>query len=159
MLTVYVKPILKGMGNGDLAKLLLGRLKYSIARAGQKYIKDAAKSAFAGRGNRIRKSVGYTIGKKSVTFHISKIGFFHNFGVAKHKMKYLQKAKRPIPIELKNGEVIFRWASKKSMRRKGSWTHPGIAPKKFLEQGIQNLKKELRSRLMKDAGRYLRGGK
>lgn len=154
-----MKPILKGMGKNDLSKLLLGRLKYSIARAGQKHIRKSAKDAFSGRGNRVRKSVGYTIGRKSVTFHVGKIGFFHNFGVSKKKMEYLQKAKRPIPIELKNGEVIFRWASKKSMSRRGSWTHPGIKPKKFLEKGIDKMKKDLRNRMIEDASRYLRGGK
>lgn len=159
MLTIYLKPVLKGIKSRDWGKLLLGRLKYSLARSGQKHIRDAAKKAFATGGNRVRKSVGYTIGRKSVTFHVGKVGFFHNFGVSKHKMKYLQKAKRPIPIELKNGEVIFRWASKKSMRRRGSWTHPGIKPKKFLEKGIEKMKNEFRSRLAEDTGRYLRGGR
>lgn len=158
MISIYVKPVLKGV-KGNLAKALLGRLKYNLARAGKKYIGEATKKAFKGRGDSIRKGLSYTIGRRSVTFHLSNVGIFHNFGVRQHKMKYLMKAKRPIPIELKSGEVIFRWASKKSMKRKGSWTHPGLKPKKFVEAGIKKMKSEFRDRIATEASKYIRGKK
>lgn len=160
MLTIYVKPILNGVvRKNDLAKVLLGRLKYSLARLGEKQIRKATKDAFKGGGKRIRKSVSYTIGKSSVTFHISQIGIYHNYGVRRHKMEYLKKAKRPIPITLENGEVIFRWASKKSMSTRGSWYHPGIKAKAFLEKGTAKTKQEFRKRLIEATSRYLRGAK
>lgn len=142
----------------NFAKSLLGRLKYNIARSGVKYIKEATKNKFPkGKGVSIRKGIYYTLGKSSVTFHVSGVGVFHNFGVRKHKMKYLMKAKRPIPIKLKTGEVIFRWASAKSMKKKGSWTHSGIKPKKFMESGIKKLKQEFRGKIKKEASKYFRG--
>ena len=156
MISVYLKPLLKEI-KANFAKALIGRLKYNISRAGLKYIRESVKKSFGGKGNSIRKGTYYTLGRNSVTFHISSIGVFHNFGVRKHKMKYLTKAKRPIPIKLKTGEVIFRWASAKSMARKQSWTHPGIKPKRFLEDGIKKLKKEFRERIKEDSSKYFRG--
>jgi len=156
MISIYVKPILKGV-KGNLANALLGRLKYNLARAGKKYISEASKKSFKGKGNRIRKGIFYTIGQKSITFHLTAIGVFHNAGVRKHKMKYLMQAKRPIPIKLKSGEVIFRWASAKSMKKKNSWTHPGIKPKKFVEAGIKKLKDEFRERILSESSKYIRG--
>jgi hypothetical protein len=158
MFSIYVKPILKDV-KGNLANALLGRLKYNLARAGKKYISEASKKSFKGKGTSIRKGIFYTIGKKSITFHLTAIGVFHDSGVRQHKMKYLMKAKRPIPIKLKTGDVIFRWASAKSMKRKGSWTHPGIKPKKFAEEGIKKLKDEFRERLITESSKYIRGKK
>ena len=71
-------------------------------------------------------------------------------------MKYLQKATRPIPIKDKNtGEIIFRWASKKSMRKKGSWTHLGLPKTKFFEKGVEDLKKDFRKKLKSEFKKYM----
>lgn len=45
-------------------------------------------------------------------------------GQKKGQMKWLQKARAPIPIVTETGEVIFRSATAKSMSD-GKWIHPG----------------------------------
>jgi hypothetical protein len=156
MLKVYIKPLLsKSVLKKKLDRLLTRRLKYNLGRAGLKKIREHQKN-YGKNGNSIRKSVSFTIGKSSITFHLNAIGSYHNYGVRKHKMKYLQKATRPIPIKDKNtGEIIFRWASKKSMRKKGSWTHLGLPKTKFFEKGVEDLKKDFRKKLKSEFKKYM----
>lgn len=156
MLRVYIKPLLKRSAlKKKLERLLSRRLKYNVGRAGLKQIRDAQRKA-GKNGERIRKGVSFTIGKSSITFHLNAIGSYHNYGVRKHKMKYLQKATRPIPIKDKTtGEIVFRWASAKSMRKRGSWTHPGLPATNFFETGVENLKKDFRQRLRKEFKKYM----
>jgi len=160
MLRIYLKPLYSKKMREKFEKILDKRLKYNLARAGVKRIKEAQKQANPnGKGVRIRKGVNYTIGRRSVTFYLSQLGGYHNYGVRRHKMKYLMKAKRPIPIrDKKTGEIVFRWASKKSMRKRGSWTHPGLKPQKFLEKGLSDLKQDFKKRLRQQVRKYLSKG-
>jgi len=159
MLKVYVKPLLTKRLKGMFQKILDKRLKYNLARAGVKNIKNAQReSSTTGKGARIRKGIRYTIGRSSVTFYLTGVGVYHNFGVRRHKMKYLTKARRPIPMhDRQTGELIFRWASKKSMRKPGKWIHPGMDPKNFLKTGVEGMKKEFRKRLSSETKKYLSG--
>jgi hypothetical protein len=65
---------------------------------------------------------------------------------------WLLQAKRPIPIKLKTGEVIFRWASWTSMQN-GSWWHPGYRPTNFVDKAKKEarafMKEHLSKKLMK----------
>ena len=161
MLKVYIKPLLTKRLKGMFKKILDRRLKYNLARAGVKNIKNAQKASTAsGKGAKIRKGIRYTIGRSSVTFYLSGIGVYHNFGVRRHKMRYLMKATRPIPIkDHATGKIVWRWASKKSMRKPNSWYNPGMAPKNFLASGVKDLKKEFRQRMRTETQKYLKGGK
>lgn len=142
-----------------MKQLLQNRLKYNLGRAGVKWIKKEQRKTST-KGVRIRKGVGFNIGKSSVSFFLNQIGTYHNFGVRKHKMTYLKKAKRPIPIKDKaTGRIVFRWASERSMKKKGSWTHPGMKPKKFLEHGVEDTKNEFRNRLKSELSKYLKSGR
>jgi len=159
MLKVYIKPLLTKRMKGMLQKILDRRLKYNLGRAGVKNIKDAQRASMS-KGSRIRRGIRYTIGRSSITFFLTGVGVYHNFGVRRHKMKYLTKATRPIPIKDKHtGKIVFRWASKKSMRKPGTWTHPGMEAKNFLSKGVKELKKEFRERLRTDTQKYLAGKK
>lgn len=159
MLKVYVQPLLTKRLKGMFKKILDKRLKYNLARAGVKNIKEAQRATMT-KGARIRKGIRYTIGRSSVTFYLSGIGVYHNFGVRRHKMRYLTKATRPIPIkDHESGKIVFRWASKKSMRKPNSWVHPGMPPKNFLATGVKELKKEFRQRIRTETKKYLKGGK
>lgn len=139
-----------------MKRLLQNRLKYNLGRAGAKWIKKEQRKT-SSKGVRIRKGVGFSIGRNSVSFFLNQIGSYHNFGVRKHKMKYLQDSKRPIPIKDKaTGKIVFRWASKRSMRKRNSWTHPGLEAKKFLEKGVKDVKNEFRGRLKTELSKYLK---
>src|SRR5579885_3642548 len=115
MLRINIKPLLPRRFSQRLMKRLLqNRLKYNLARAGVKLIKKQQRQSMT-KGVRIRKGISYVIGKNSVSFFLNRIGAYHNFGVRKHKMTYLKKATRPIPIkDRETGRIVFRWASKKS---------------------------------------------
>lgn len=67
-----------------------------------------------------------------------------NDGVRPYQMTHLTKARRPIPILLDNGEVIFRSATKESMQE-GKWRHPGFSGKNFIERGVAKAMGEVRS--------------
>lgn len=138
-----------------MQNILKGRLLYNLGRAGVKAIKEAQMKT-SKKGERIRQGINFTIGVNSVTFYLNKIGGYHNNGVRRHKMRYLQKAKRPIPIKLKSGELIFRWASPKSMAKPGSWTHPGISAKKFLQAGLKQMRNDFKNRLNTELHKYLK---
>lgn len=157
MLAIYLKPFKKGLSKKILKRFLDKKFKRNLARAGLKSIKEMQKKT-SRKGVRIRKGIHFTIGQKSITFHLNSIGYYHNYGVRRHKMKYLQKATRPIPIKTRTGELIFRWASKKSMKKRDSWIHPGLKPKNFLKKGIEELKKDFRKRIKNDIQKYLKKG-
>jgi hypothetical protein len=61
-------------------------------------------------------------------------------GVKPYQMTHLTKNPRPIPIIADNGEVIFRQPSSEMMSD-GSWRHPGIKGKHFLDKGKKEASK------------------
>lgn len=77
-------------------------------------------------------------------------------GQPKHQMRWLVKAKSPIPIVTDSGELIFRWATPRSMAD-GKWIHPGRPAtgviRKAREDAVRSLRKTIR-RTMRD---YLEG--
>lgn len=70
-----------------------------------------------------------------------------NKGVKPHQMIYMTKAKKPIPIITDTGEVIFRTPSSKSMSD-GSWKHPGISGKHFMERGKEKAEQAVKEQLV-----------
>lgn len=157
MLKVYLKPLKKGLGKTVLKKFLNRRFMYSLARAGLKSMKDMQRKS-SDKGASIRKGMSYTIGKSSITFYLSKVGYYHNYGVRRHKMKYLLKSgenRKIIPIKQKGQPVRFRTLTRRAMKKHGTWTHPGMKPKKFLEDGIEAMKATMRKRIATQLGKYL----
>jgi len=173
-LRVSMKPFMKSVKKKMESMIMSKRMMYDIGRAGVKNIKNAH-MVTSKKGERIRTGVNFTIGVRSVTFHMGrgegastgrkdkqgrdndkKSGFYYqNYGVKRHQMKYLMKSKRPIPLIAKFpnhkkgenvGDLIFRWASKASMDR-GGWWHPGTDPKNFFEGGIDDMRDEIKKRI------------
>ena len=136
----------------------------SIAMKGKINIKHEIKKRDLINKRKLRKpkrmidSVTFKLTKQGVKFIVADPAPYLERGVKSHKMKYLMKATRPIPIELASGAVIFRWASPKSMRKKGSWRHPGFdrgkgfmkkAVNKTREEGISQIN-EIARKIVKD---------
>lgn len=68
-------------------------------------------------------------------------------GRKKGPMKWLRKAKRPIPIETKQG-VIFRWPTARSFAN-GRWVHPGKPSYDLSAQLQKHVKPILKDELQK----------
>ena len=69
-------------------------------------------------------------------------------GRRKRQMRWLLKAKGPIPIVTDEGELIFRTATPKSMAR-GGWVHPGKAPSDFMEKARKQAREIIKKKLQK----------
>lgn len=72
------------------------------------------------------------------------------------QMRWLLKAKRPIPIVTEEGELIFRNASPRSMDN-GSWYHPGRKPTNILEKARKEAREVIREKVRKDLQKQMRG--
>jgi hypothetical protein len=75
-------------------------------------------------------------------------------GQRKMQMKWLTKAKVPIPIILDNGKLIFRNATPLSMAN-GRWWHPGRRPSDYIEKARKQTKDYIRTKLMKELARHM----
>jgi hypothetical protein len=71
------------------------------------------------------------------------------------QMRWLLKARRPIPIVLDDGRLIFRNATPRSMVQsslgaKPGWWHPGRTPQNYVEKAKEEMRKHIREYLLKD---------
>jgi hypothetical protein len=70
-------------------------------------------------------------------------------GQKKQQMRWLRKAKRPIPIILDTGELIFRNATARSMKN-GKWKHPGRPPSDFIDRAKSEAREFIKAQLKKE---------
>lgn len=75
-------------------------------------------------------------------------------GRRRRQMKWLVKARAPIPIITEEGRLIFRTATPKSMRD-GKWIHPGRAPSDFFSKARKEARDVIKNRLKRDLQRQL----
>jgi len=142
--SVYGKPLVRGMDASP--ERALRRVKMSVlARLRNKLFQstfsDRAKRAFA-------KAIQIDIGPSSLTISSTHPGFTNMMrGRKKQQMKWLVKARAPIPIITEKGELIFRSATPKSMRD-GKWVHPGRAPYDFVEKAKEEAKQQIRKAMI-----------
>jgi hypothetical protein len=64
-------------------------------------------------------------------------------------MRWLTKARAPIPIITEDGRLIFRSATIKSMRD-GKWIHPGRPPYDFIEMAKKEAKTQIRKAIISE---------
>ena len=87
-------------------------------------------------------SVGYKMTPQGVRFSVADPAPYLEKGIRKHQMKYLMKSKSPIPIDVGDANMIFRWASPKSMSE-GKWVHPGFKRGKgFMKTAVVRTRQE-----------------
>ncbi len=70
-------------------------------------------------------------------------------GRRRRQMRWLTKAKGPIPIVTDQGKLIFRTATPRSMKD-GKWVHPGSEPSSFMEKARDQARAVVKKRLQKD---------
>ncbi len=71
------------------------------------------------------------------------------------QMKWLVKARAPIPIVLDSGELIFRSATARSMAN-GRWQHPGREPTTVVERAKAEIREVMKKRAKQLMQRQLR---
>jgi len=144
--TVYGKPLVHGLDRSvDRAlKMMKGEVLYRLKRKLlQSTFSERAKKAFA-------KAIAVKIGPSSLTITAKHPAFILMLkGQKKGQMKWLSKAKRPIPIITESGELIFRTATIKSMRD-GKWRHPGRDRFDFVEKAKIEARVLIRERMTKE---------
>lgn len=142
--TIYGQPLIRGLDTSvDRALKLLKTevLKRVQRKLLQSTFSERAKRAFS---RAITVSVGHsslTIGAKHPAFALMLKG------QRKGQMKWLTKARAPIPIITETGELIFRNATPRSMKNR-KWIHPGRAPYDFVEKAKVEAKAAIRKRVL-----------
>lgn len=151
---MYLKPVL---GDADVRAdpvKVLRRLKAELHKRIKVKIQETAFSPRAKQA--FSKAVIIRIQPSSLLIMTKHPGFLPMLkGQQKGQMRWLTKASRPIPLITDQGELIFRWATPRSMQR-GRWIHPGRAPTNFIDRAKkeartfvkQHLTKEIRSQIV-----------
>ena len=151
--TVYGKPFLRDIDTSpDKA---LNRVKFSVlTRLRLKLIQ----STFSVRAKKsLSKSLKVKQGPSSLTFYSTHPAFIQLMrGQRKGQMRWLTKARVPIPIITETGELIFRTATIKSMKD-GKWIHPGRPPYDFVEKAKKEAKEQIRKAIVLEVRRMVSG--
>lgn len=144
--SIYGKPLLRGLGaSPDNA---LNRVKHSVLRR----LRDKlVQSTFSDRAKKaLAKSLMVETGPSSITFYSKHPAFTTLMrGQRRGQMRWLTKARAPIPIITEQGELIFRSATIKSMKD-GKWIHPGRPPYDFIEKAKKEAKTQIRKAIVSE---------
>lgn len=127
---------------------ILRRLKANVLRHLKR---NLLQTTFSKRAKEsLGKSIKIEVKPRSIRV-ISNHPAFRYFteGRRKRQMRWLVKAKRPIPIVTETGEVIFRTATPKSMQN-GGWVHPGREPSDFVEKARRQAREVIKKSLKRD---------
>jgi hypothetical protein len=90
------------------------------------------------------------VGPSSLTLYSRHPAFTYLMrGQRKGQMRWLTKARAPIPIITDEGKLIFRSATIKSMRD-GKWIHPGRPPYDFVETAKKEAKSQIRKAIISE---------
>lgn len=142
--TVYGKPLIEGLASSPeraLKMLKMDVLRRIRLKLLQSTFSDRAKKAFS-------RALAVNIGPSSLTIVAKHPAFAMMLkGRDKKQMRWLVKAKAPIPIITEEGELIFRSATPRSMAN-GKWVHPGRKGADFLEQAKKEAKEAIKKRLI-----------
>jgi hypothetical protein len=152
---IYMKPLLPGeLSVGlDMGKImeagkrsLLRRLKGKLLQ--QTVFSPQAKAMLA-------NAVKVKVKQSSLQVVSDHPGFLPLLrGQDRMQMKWLTKARAPIPIVLDDGRLIFRTATPASMAR-GSWWHPGRAPTDYVDKAKALTRDFMREKILKEVERNM----
>lgn len=144
--TIYGGPLVRGLQASP--ERALHRVKASVLRR----IRDKLiQSTFSDRAKRaLYKALSVEIGASSLTIYAKHPAFIYLIrGQRKGQMRWLTKARAPIPIVTEEGELIFRSATVRSMRN-GKWVHPGRPPYDFVEKAKAEAKLQIRKAIARE---------
>ena len=146
---VYLKPLLPASFEGDV-ELVLKQSKNELVKRMRARLMG---SAFSKRAKKaLSKAIKVEIKPSSLVMTVDHPAFEPLiYGQRKQKMRWLLKAKRPIPIITDDGKLIFRTASAKSMGTRRRWVHPGRPPSDLVETAKQDAREAIKAKLLKQA--------
>jgi hypothetical protein len=156
--SIYLKPLTRGLVPANieirpekfitiLAKELGRRMR---ARLRESAFSEKAKVALA-------KAMKITTGLKTVTLVVDHPAWKPlTEGQKSGQMLWLRKARRPIPIVLKDGTLIFRNATARSFAN-GRWVHPGRPKADFVEKAKQEVREQLKKKIKSEVRKILLG--
>ncbi len=152
---VNLKPLLPERALDLLSpELALDQLRKQIAKSIRMKIRQSALSPQA--KTRVAKGFKVVVGDSSITLVATDPAFRPLIeGRRRRQMRWLTKARSPIPIILDDGEVIFRSATPRSMEN-GSWYHPGRESTGIIESAKEEAKEMLRKSVKRHLQEQLR---
>lgn len=152
---VNLKPLIRPYDLDQVnAERVLKRLRKEIMKQLKAQIQQETFSPAAKR--LLLRSFETVVGPRSVTVIAKHPAFLPLLeGQQKGQMKWLTKAKRPIPIVTDTGELIFRSATAKSMAD-GRWVHPGREPTTVIEKTREIARATLKKHIKKELIQQLR---
>lgn len=129
-----------------LQQSILKRIRSKLMQAP---FSDRAKKA-------LYSGVEVRVGRNSITV-VAKHPAFRPLleGQKPQQMRWLTRAKKPIPIVTEDGEVIFRSATPRSMEN-GSWYHPGRRPTNIIEKAREEAREAIRENVARDIRKQIR---
>lgn len=149
---INLKPLVKGPFKVDPKKVLK-----SVQREIVKRLREEIQAqAFSPQAKRaLMQGMTTKIGPNGLTVTAKHPAFFPLLeGRKREQMSWLVKAKRPIPIILDDGTLIFRNATRRSMER-GRWYHPGRQATTVIEKARKITREVIRTRLTKEMRKQL----
>lgn len=155
--SIYLKPLMRGVPtNLEIRpEKFITILAKELGRRMRARLRD---SAFSERAKvSLAKAMRIQQGRTSVTLIVDHPAWKPlTEGQRKGQMFWLQKARRPIPIILKDGTLIFRNATPRSFAN-GRWVHPGRPKQHFVEQAKQEVKQQLKKKIASEVRKILTG--
>lgn len=157
---IYYKPLIPvDTMRGLDPEAILKRLRTDVLRRFKKNLLQTTFSEAAKKA--LRKAVEVKVDMSSILITARHPAYGPLVqGQRKGQMKWLRKAKRPIPIITETGKLIFRTASAKSMKS-GKWIHPGRQPSDAMERARADardfIKKSVAKELLKQIKKSLTG--
>jgi len=152
---VYMKPLLPGElpNTGDL-NTILKRSKTDLLR---RVKRELMQTGFSDRAKRaISQSIKIEIKPSSLQITATHPAFAPLVkGQKSEQMKWLTKARKPIPIVTETGELVFRSATAKSMAD-GRWVHPGRPPSGFVDKAKEESRAFLKKKFRDGARKKIR---
>lgn len=153
---IYMKPLVpKGFEDRIDPERILKTLKQDILKRIRKSIQSQdtfslrAKTALAKavkievRASSVRVTVNHPAWRPMV------------LGMKEQQMKWLSKAKAPIPIITDTGEIIFRTASARSLAN-GKWVHPGYQRTNLIEKARRDARAFVRKKVVQQVEAMVR---
>lgn len=153
---VYMKPLLPKGFSGILdLEHALRVLQRGILQKIRAAIKT--QDAFSERARRaLSKALQAKIQKSSVLVTSNHPAFAPLvLGMKAQPMTWLTKAKSPIPIITEKGDLIFRWATPRSLAN-GKWIHPGHPKTDLLEKARVAARDYVKERIAEEFAREIR---
>jgi len=152
---VYLKPLLSKELSAADAMTVLKKSKTDLLRRIRAKLKS--QTVFSARAKRaLSEAISIQVMASSLRVIANHPGFAPLvYGQRKGQMKWLKKARRPIPIITEDGNLIFRSATAKSMKD-GKWVHPGRPPTDFVTRAKDESKAFLKEKFRAELHQILR---